>query len=190
MEIQLSEKWIIWYHHVSDTNWLEESYTKLFEIETLEDFWKINNTIRTYTSGMFFVMRENIFPRWEDINNIDGGYWTFRISKKDLDQIWTTLFATLVGNTLTKKIENMDMINGISISPKINNCIIKVWNNDYNKNDIELLNDQITGLVLGEAFYRKHQDQNDIKLSINNSITNTIDINGKGINCMNNIKVI
>ena len=49
METQLSEKWIIWYHHVNDNNWLEENYTKLYEIETIEDFWKINGTIKTNT---------------------------------------------------------------------------------------------------------------------------------------------
>lgn len=158
---QLSETWILWYHHVNDNNWSEESYTKLHEINTIEDFWMIMNTIKTFTSGMFFVMKEDVFPRWEDINNIDGGYWSFRISKKDTNKIWQTIFASLIGNTLTKKVDDMNSINGISLSPKINNCIIKIWNNDYNINDNQILNDKIEGIVVNDSYYRKHQDQSD-----------------------------
>ena len=35
----------------------------------------------------------------------------------------------LIGNTLTVDTSDMTYINGISISPKINNCIIKIWIN-------------------------------------------------------------
>ena len=159
---ELSDTWILWYHHVNDNNWMEDSYTKICSIKTIEDYWKIMNTIETYTSGMFFMMRKDVFPRWEDINNIDGGYWTFRVVKKDSDESWKCMIASLVGNTLTKELKDMDMINGVSISPKINNCIIKIWNNDYKMIDPKVLNDTIVGINLIDAFYRRHQDQNDL----------------------------
>lgn len=157
MNYPLSDKWILWYHDIKDNNWLEDSYKKLYKITSLEDYWKVINTLKTPIAGMFFIMRENVFPRWEDINNIDGGYWTFRISKKDSEYIWNKLFALLIGNTLTKNIDDIDEINGISISPKINNCIIKIWNKNFKKSDILLNN--IKGLELAGALYKKHQDQ-------------------------------
>lgn len=158
---KLSNTWVLWYHHVNDNNWMEESYTKLFKIKTIEDFWSIMNTIKTYTAGMFFLMRDDIFPRWEDINNLDGGFWSFRTTKKDSDQIWENLLIALIGNTLTKNPEDMEMITGISISPKINNCIIKVWNNSSNRKDVNILNNNIYGIELEDSFYKKHQDQSD-----------------------------
>ena len=131
----LSDTWIVWFHHINDTNWNEDSYIKVCELTSIEDYWKLVNTIETYTSGMFFIMRDSVFPRWEDINNMDGGYWSFRLTKKDSDNVWKDVVAYMIGNTLTKNVEDMETINGISISPKINNCIIKIWNNDYKMSD-------------------------------------------------------
>lgn len=164
---ELSDIWYVWYHHVNDDNWNEDSYTKVCELKTVEDYWKLMNTIDNYTSGMFFIMRESVFPRWEDINNMDGGYWTFRVAKKDSNDIWSHMLAHIIGNTLTKKADDMEIINGISISPKINNCIIKIWNNDYKLNDPNILNDQILGINLSDAIYRKHQDQTDLVIDRN-----------------------
>jgi translation initiation factor 4E len=158
---KLSNTWVLWYHHVNDNDWTDESYTKLYKIKTIEDFWQIKSTIQTYTSGMFFLMKDDIFPRWEDINNLDGGFWSFRITKKDSDQIWENLLIALIGNTLTKNVDDMESITGVSISPKINNCIVKIWNNSAEKNDISILNDNVQGIILTDSFYKKHQDQSD-----------------------------
>lgn len=158
----LSDIWTLWYHHINDNNWLEDSFKKIIIFESLKDYWDIVNNIETVNAGMFFMMRDDIFPRWEDINNIDGGYWTFRVAKKDSDYLWNKLMALTIGNTLTKRIEDMDEINGISISPKINNCIIKIWNRDYNKKSFDIFNEEIRN-ILGEPLYRRHQDQEDLK---------------------------
>ena len=120
----LSDTWTLWFHNVDDTNWSEESYKKVCEIRTLRDFWIVFNQIETVMAGMFFLMKNDIFPRWEDINNINGGYLAFRISKKDTDKSWVNLAQAMVGNTLTRQPEKMDLINGISISPKINSTIL------------------------------------------------------------------
>lgn len=163
-EHKLSDVWILWYHHVNDNNWTEDSYTRLCKVKTVEDYCRMMNTIGKYISGMFFFMRENVFPRWEDINNIGGGYWSFRISKDDSDEAWRNLLNTLIGNTLTRNTNDMELINGISISPKINNCIIKVWNKDYKKYGINTLRDDIPKIFLHESYYQKHEDQNDFKM--------------------------
>ena len=160
-EHKLLTNWVLWYHHVNDNNWDEDSYKKLCKIKTIEGFWSTMDTIKTYTSGIFFLMKEDIFPRWEDINNLDGGYWSFRITRKDSDQIWENVLVALIGNTLTKKVEDMELITGVSVSPKINNCIIKVWNNSSAVKDVNILNDDVQGINLAESFYKKHQEQND-----------------------------
>ena len=160
----LSHTWILWFHRVNDNNWNEDSYQRICEVESLKDYWIMINTLTNVTSGMFFLMRDNVFPRWEDINNIDGGYWTFRVSRKSSNNVWTELVASVIGNTLTKDLENMGIINGISISPKINNCIFKIWNNDAGKENTNILTDDIPGIILKEAMYKKHQEQTDFKV--------------------------
>ena len=52
------------------------------------------------------------------------------------------------------------MITGISISPKISNCIIKIWNNDSSKKSTTLLNKElrsIEGFDVDSALYRVHK---------------------------------
>ncbi len=117
--------WNIWFHRVDDKNWLIDSYKNIGTITCLEEYVYYYNKINTFTDGMFFLMKNNIPPLWEDINNINGGVITYKITKKNADNIWRDLTMGLIGNTLTENQNNY--INGISISPKINNCIIKIW---------------------------------------------------------------
>lgn len=124
-----NNKWNIWFHRVDDRNWLIDSYNNIATIECLEEYKYYYDNIKTFTSGMFFIMKDNIPPLWEDTNNINGGIITYKITKKNADFIWRELTMGLLGNTLIKNIDDHKYINGISISPKINNCIIKIWVN-------------------------------------------------------------
>ena len=40
---------------------------------------------------MFFIMREGIEPFWEDPQNVNGGCWSFKISKGNIKKYWTEL---------------------------------------------------------------------------------------------------
>ena len=33
--------WTFWYHNPVDKNWDLKSYTKIFEFQTLEEFWRM-----------------------------------------------------------------------------------------------------------------------------------------------------
>jgi len=158
MEIhKLDKKWVLWFHHVNDDNWSEESFSKLCEVLTIEDYWKMMNTITTFTAGVFFFMKEDISPRREDIENIDGGCWSFKISKMEIDNLWRIFTMKAIGNTLTKNIKDVDEINGITISPKINNCILKVWNKNSEKNNISIFNTELLDKIsFRDAIYKKH----------------------------------
>ena len=66
-------------------------------------------------SGMFFIMKEGIYPLWEDNQNINGGCWSYKIIKKDAYKAWVQLAVSLIGESLSTE---TNFINGISISPK------------------------------------------------------------------------
>ena len=122
-------KWNMWYHEINDNNWSINSYKKICTINSLESFKYYYNNIDTFIYGMFFMMKEDIIPLWEDEKNINGGIITYKITKKKVDLLWNDLSMYLIGNKLCSD-KNYEYINGISISPKINNCIIKIWISD------------------------------------------------------------
>ena len=164
---RLNTNWCIWYHNPIDKNWDLNSYTKIYEFQTLEDFCKIYNSwaecLPHISEGMFFLMRKldngsYINPLWEDKYNRNGGFWSFKINKDDAEPIWKDLSSYLVGEQLCRYINDSMMINGISISPKRNFCILKIWNNDHKKCDKALLSNKIPNLSFSECMYKCHND--------------------------------
>lgn len=163
-ELLFQTKWTLWFHGANDDNWDENSYTKLGDIENVGEFWTLYKLINDFTAGIFFIMKENIFPRWEDINNLSGGYWTFRVHKNIANDTWKYLCADLLSQELVNN-DSFDEINGISISPKVGNCILKIWNTDSNNNDSNCLNfHELSVLSKDNSFYKAHRDQNNLQI--------------------------
>lgn len=137
----LNNEWVIYFHDFMDTNWNRESYEKLVSIDNVVDFWTIFNTIKEKLSvGMFFFMKKNIFPKWDDNENTKMSYMSIKILKTNASHFMEKILIHLMTDTLYT--DNPHMINGLSISPKKNFCICKVWINsvdDAHKN-IELYN--------------------------------------------------
>ena len=152
----LKNKWVLWFHKVNDNNWSIESYTKIYEINTYYDILFVIKEIDNITSGMFFLMKEGIVPIFEDIHNINGGYWSLRISKKDSMEYWEKLLYYICVDNITNNENYETKINGMSVSPKINNCIFKVWNSDYKNMKTEYLRKDMDGINLEETFYLEH----------------------------------
>ena len=46
------------------------------------------NNIPHVVSGMFYIMRDGIFPLFEDPRNVDGGFWTYKVSKRNANKTW------------------------------------------------------------------------------------------------------
>ena len=76
---------------------------------------------------MLFVMRDGITPMWEDPKNRNGGCFSYKVSNKHVPEVWKNLFFGLCGESLCVKSEHSTYVNGITISPKKNFCIIKIW---------------------------------------------------------------
>jgi translation initiation factor 4E len=150
----LKSKWVLWFHKVNDNNWSIESYSKIFEINTYFDILFVVKEIENITSGMFFLMKEGISPIFEDTNNINGGYWSMRITKKDAFTFWEKIIYNLCLETITN---NDSLINGISVSPKINNCIFKIWNSNFEAMKKEDLRKDLDYINWEETFYLQHK---------------------------------
>ena len=176
---KLKSTWVLWYHNTNDKNWDLKSYINLYEFNDIDSFWKMINTIEKYYNNyhndMLFLMKKNkndyIYPMWEDKYNKKGGYWSFKINKNDLHNIWLETMILLISESLLNDNLHNNNINGISISPKKNNCIMKIWNNNHNINDIKMLT-EIKNINYNEIIYKCHKDnikQDFNKLSNNKS---------------------
>jgi hypothetical protein len=132
----LEHTWVLWCHDIKDSNWGKDSYIKVFSFNTIEDFWKLYKNLNNIDSIMLFLMKEGIFPLWEDPENKSGGCWSYKIKKKDNFTTWKNLSMSVVGNFLTQNDEIMKNINGISFNPHLYNSVIKIWSktNDFKDN--------------------------------------------------------
>ena len=134
----LNNKWTLWLHLPYDTDWSINSYKKVTTFDTLEDciilIENINKEI--IEKCMLFIMKNNIKPIWEDVENSKGGCLSYKINTENVYNVWKKLNYYLIGETLIDDKDIMDNINGISISPKKNFCIIKIWLTEILDEDI------------------------------------------------------
>lgn len=129
-DVLLNDLWSFYFHDPLNNDWNLSSYVKVSDIGCVEDFWMVNDTFEPKVHlGMFFLMREHIFPCWDDALNKTGGCLSIKVLKQDVPSFWRELCMKMLGETLIveEKRKNFDLVNGISTSPKKNFCIIKIW---------------------------------------------------------------
>jgi hypothetical protein len=120
--------WTVWFHFPHDTNWTIDSYTKLCTFDTLEMMLAVMKSIETIsTNCMVFVMKDDIQPLWEHERNKGGGAFSYKIPEANTLQFWNGLVFLVVGDTLIDCAEKMAYANGVTISPKKNFHIMKIW---------------------------------------------------------------
>ena len=136
---KLNQKWILWYHSIKNDKWDITSYDKLLILQNLFDYQIINEYFKKnyYYNGMFFIIKENINPIWEDPNNRLGGCISFKYGNNILKEFLKLLLLCITHNLSTE--ENINEINGLSISPKKEFNIVKIWTKNYDKNHNEIV---------------------------------------------------
>ena len=104
-------------------DWSLDSYIKIGDFQDIVTFWTYYNNINWISDNLFFLMKEDIRPLWEDSHNENGGCWCYKVKRTQAMEIWNEISMVLIGNNC----DDIDNINGISISPKMNYSTIKVW---------------------------------------------------------------
>lgn len=144
-ETYLNDVWCLYFHDPYDSNWTNESYKLLGTLSTVEEFWQHNICLKNDSNkGMFFVMRDYVFPCWDDPYNIEGGCLSIKVLKESVADFWEDISMKLLGETLLKEAhrDKWNVVNGVSTSPKKHFCIIKIWVKDSsldNKDYFDLL---------------------------------------------------
>jgi hypothetical protein len=140
----LNNNWTCWIHYQNDNIWTLDRYQNITTLVTLKDavLFIENLDENIIKKTMLFFMKDSILPLWESEDNINGGCFSYKISNTNIVNIFKILLYKIIGNTLSSDENTSNNINGISISPKKNFCIIKIWmrnkniiaNHDYSSN--------------------------------------------------------
>ena len=158
---KLNDNWNMYYHLPDDKQWDLDSYKYIAQnIQTLEEIISINEKIpeKIVKHCMLFVMRKGITPMWEDKRNRLGGCFSYKVVNKLVYDVWKMLCYSLCGETLCKDVSKTHLINGITVSPKKNFCIVKIWLSDCSMQDPDVLI-PIANLSKQGCLFKKHNPE-------------------------------
>ena len=158
---KLNDKWDLYYHLPNDSNWNLLSYKHIMkDIDCVDAVKALNSNMDEYIvkSSMLFAMRNGITPLWEDPKNRTGGCFSFKVINKYVTNIWKNLFCALCGETLMKDVKKNNIVNGITISPKKNFCVIKIWLSSCEYVDPYVLSD-IRNLSKEGCIFKRHEPE-------------------------------
>ena len=153
----LNSKWTLWAHLPHDTDWSLKSYIKIMNIETVDEIVALYKNIpdNMVKNCMLFMMRDGINPTWEDEKNKNGGCFSYKISNKCVVDVWKITTYMVTGETISNE-QNVSLdVNGISISPKKNFCIVKIWFSSCSNQNPKLIECNY-GLSHNGCIFKKH----------------------------------
>ena len=157
---QLNDRWCLWGRlpH-SNAPWTIDGYVKIHTFNTVEETIALSETLvmsdLIIKYCMLFLMRDGIEPLYEDPKNINGSFFSYKVSNKIVLDSWKLLTYSVVGETISKNEEFIPCVNGITISPKKNFCIIKIWMSNDHWQEPNIIAKNIPGInVIGSAFGR------------------------------------
>ena len=153
---QLDGKWDLYYHLPHDKSWDLSSYKTIANnIDTVEKAVGVNEHLTEHIVkySMLFAMRSGITPMWEDPKNRSGGCFSFKVLNKQVFEVWKALFYAMCGETLCSSHAN---VNGITISPKRNFCIIKIWMTNCEHQNPSVVTTDVNGLIPQGCLFKKH----------------------------------
>jgi hypothetical protein len=155
---KIKNKWVLWAHLPQDADWTFKSYKKVHEYKTLEDAIVITDITpdSLIKSSMLFVMKEGIAPMWEDPKNRNGGCFSYKVSNKNVCEVWRELNYVLVGESISTEPLFVNCVTGITISPKKNFCIIKIWMTNCDFQNPAAVTVDVKGLLAQGCIFKKH----------------------------------
>jgi hypothetical protein len=147
----LKDSWCLWGRLPNNnTNWSIDSYVKIHTFNTVEEAIALSETLVMsdviVKYCMLFLMRDGIQPLYEDTKNINGGYFSYKVSNKIVLDSWKNLTYCVVGETVSRVEEFNRCVNGITISPKKNFCIIKLWMTNQDWQDPNIVSKNVPGI--------------------------------------------
>ena len=155
---KLSSNWTLWAHLPHNTDWSIKSYIPISTFTTVEETLAVTETLPSILveNCMLFMMKEGIKPTWEDPKNRNGGCFSYKISNKNVYKVWKDLTYVVAGASISTNMNFVNCVTGITISPKKNFCIIKIWMTDCNNQNPGVVTSEVKGLSPQGCIFKKH----------------------------------
>ena len=158
--------WVMWGHMPPQTNthesvevWTNINYYKqLYTFTSAEEVIALRNLLKPvnklFSKYMLFIMLKNVQPIWEDPVNCNGGAFSYKISNTLVYDTFWTMVELLCGGTLGRNQAFTDDITGITVSPKKEFCILKIWCRSCYANPMNITD--IKNIVNKSWLFSKH----------------------------------
>lgn len=122
----LPDVFTLYFHHPGNESWTLESYEQVASVATAGEAWALMQGLARRDAcaeqGMLFVMRDGIFPVWDDAMNIEAGCLSMRVPlERWPEEFAFGLLSRLLGGQLGRA------VNGVSSSPRTGHCLVKLW---------------------------------------------------------------
>lgn len=155
----LTDVWKLYGHLPSNPNWDIQSYILISEFSTVEQALQFIEIIpaECIQKSMLFLMKGTIPPIWEEPENKDGGYFSYKIVERHIADVWKQLCYSLVGCTITKQESIYQHINGMTISPKKKFSILKIWMNDASISNSDQFDCNIKNFPVHGCLFTPHK---------------------------------
>jgi hypothetical protein len=155
---KLKNKWNLWAHLPQDPDWTVKSYKKIYQFKTIEEAVGITEMLPEglVKNCMLFIMKDGITPMWEDPKNRNGGCFSYKVSNKNVFEVWRDLTYVLIGESLSANATFVNSVTGITISPKKNFCIVKVWMTNCEHQNPQVVTGDIKNLIPQGCLFKKH----------------------------------
>jgi hypothetical protein len=156
MDIKLPSAWYLWYHRPNDPDYTLKGYIPIGKIETVDDFWRMTDTIQRNAceSGMFFLMRDGYRPCWDAPENDRGGAWSKKVDAADTYNVFVDCMVHCIAESFLKT--HKETLAGVSLSPKGAFHIIKIWNTNSAISDRRLLSPTLKMRLGDDIAYKAH----------------------------------
>lgn len=154
----LANKWTLWAHLPHDIDWSINSYKHIYTFGTVQETIAVTETLPDILvkNCMLFLMREGVKPIWEDPLNRDGGCFSYKVPNKNVYEVWKELSYAIVGNVVSDKLSFVECVVGITISPKKNFCIIKIWMKNCSNQNPGIISSAIKSISPQGCIFKKH----------------------------------
>lgn len=156
----LADRWTLWGHLPHNTDWSLKSYIPIATFSTVEETIAVTETLPPplVENCMLFMMKEGVTPMWEDKKNRDGGCFSYKVLNKNVGKAWSELTYRVVGGSISNSLPFASSVTGITISPKKNFCIVKIWMTNCNhQNPTAVL--PVKGLQSQGCLFKKHMTE-------------------------------
>lgn len=157
---KLQYSWILWYHDPCNKDYSIDSYVKVADMSTPQQFWTVVDSIskEAWESGMFFFMRRGFKPLWDAPENEAGGAWSKKIEASSVYNSFVDVMVHSIANELL--MSRKETLVGATISPKGPFSIIKIWNTTTTVSENANLNSKMSYFkVSDDVTYTAHKSR-------------------------------